>query len=111
MRKPLPCSSRSIHYCRDRISAKAKAWANQLPGHTTMKSVGQTVRPEPSLILRQRLTSTIRKKDKRIAGRPIIRLGNVLHATLTVYPPKDHNSDYSNSCLSRRRIPHSRHRS
>jgi len=33
------------------------------------------------------------QKDKPIAGRPIIRLGNVSTPTLTVYPPKDHNSD------------------
>ena len=35
---------------------------------------------------------TTTSKDNMIAGKPLIRLGNVAKPTLTVYPPKQHNT-------------------
>ncbi len=69
--------------------AQKPAW-EPAPGHTTIAiwphgAPGATANPSPE-------TDTTTVKDNLIAGKPIIRLGNVSTPTLTVYPPKDKNT-------------------
>ncbi len=71
-------------------SAQKPVW-QPAPGHTTMNlwpngAPGAQPNPPAEVDLNNP------EKDKPIAGRPIIRLGNVSTPTLTVYSPKDQNS-------------------
>jgi acetyl esterase/lipase len=72
-------------------SAQKPAW-QPAPGHTTINlwpngAPGAQPHPPAEVDLNNP------EKDKPIAGRPIVRLGNVSAPTLTVYSPKDHSSD------------------
>jgi acetyl esterase/lipase len=71
-------------------SAQKPAW-QPAPGHTTMNlwpngAPGAQPNPPAEVDLNNP------EKDKPIAGRPIIRLGNVSTPALTVYSPKDQNT-------------------
>src|SRR5438552_9354265 len=73
------------------VSAQKPAWQPE-PGHTTINlwpngAPGAQPNPPAEVDLNNP------EKDKTMAGRPIIRLGNVSNPTLTVYAPKDHGSD------------------
>jgi acetyl esterase/lipase len=71
-------------------SAQKPAWQPE-PGHTTLNlwpngAPGAQPNPPAEADLNNP------EKDKPIAGRPIIRLGNVSTPTLTVYAPKENKS-------------------
>ena len=69
------------------VSAKAQKPAGQpAPGHITLPlwpngTPGAAANPAPEI-------DTTKPTDNLIAGRPLIRLGNVSNPTLTVYAPK-----------------------
>lgn len=69
--------------------AQKPAWA-PAPGHPSFPiwpngAPGATANPEPEV-------DTTNTKDDLIAGRPLIRLGNVSSPTLTIYTPKGKNT-------------------
>ena len=69
--------------------AQAPAWEPP-PGHTTLRlwsqdAPGATAKPVPEI-------DTTTAKDNLIAGKPLIRLGNVSTPTLTLYSPKGKKS-------------------
>jgi acetyl esterase/lipase len=73
------------------VSAKAQkpAW-QPAPGHITLPlwpngAPGAAANPAPEI-------DTTKPTDNLIAGRALIRLGNVSNPTLTVYPPKGKNT-------------------
>jgi acetyl esterase/lipase len=68
--------------------AQRAAW-EPAPGHTTLAiwptgAPGATANPSPEV-------DTTTAKDNLIAGKPLIRLGNVSTPTLTLYTPKGKN--------------------
>jgi acetyl esterase/lipase len=72
------------------LSAEKPVWQPE-PGHTTINlwpngAPGAKPNPPAEVDLNNP------EKDKPIAGRPIIRLGNVSTPTLTVYSPKENKS-------------------
>ncbi len=71
------------------LFAQKTAW-QPAPGHLTLPlwpngAPGASPNPLPEV-------DTTTAKDKLIAGRPIIRLGNVSRPTLTLYAPRDKNT-------------------
>jgi acetyl esterase/lipase len=69
--------------------AQKAAWA-PAPGHTTLAlwpngAPGGKPDPEPEV-------DTTILKDNRIAGKPVLRLGNVSSPTITLYSPKRKNT-------------------
>ena len=71
------------------ICAQKPAW-QPAPGHTTLPvwphaAPGAPANPAPEL-------DTTTPKEKLIAGRPVIRLGNVSTPTLTLYTPTGKNT-------------------
>ena len=72
------------------VSAQKPAWQPE-SGHTTVNlwpNGAPDAKPNPPA----EVDLNDPAKDKPIAGRPIIRLGNVSNATLTVYAPKESRS-------------------
>ena len=72
-------------------SAQKPAW-QPAPGHTTINlwpNGAPGAQPNPPA----EVDMNNPEKDKPIAGRPIMRLGNVSTPTLTVYAPKNPSSD------------------
>src|SRR6185312_10040118 len=72
-------------------SAHKPAW-QPAPGHTTINlwpNGAPGAQPNPPA----EVDMNNPEKDKPIAGRPILRLGNVSTPTLTVYAPKNPSSD------------------
>ena len=70
-------------------SAQKPAW-QPAPGHTTLNiwphaAPGAPANPAPEI-------DTTSTKDNLIAGKPLVRLGNVSTPTLTVYSPKGKNT-------------------
>ena len=75
--------------CSTALLAQKPAW-EPAPGHLTLPlwpngAPGATADAKPEV-------DTTTSKDQLIAGRPIIRLGNVSSPTLTLYSPKGTNS-------------------
>jgi acetyl esterase/lipase len=75
--------------CLAQKPAQEPAW-QPAPGHTTLKlwphgAPGAPANPGPEV-------DTTSAKDNLIAGKPLIRLGNVSDPTLTVYAPKGKNT-------------------
>lgn len=71
------------------LFAQKPAW-QPAPGHQTLPlwpngAPGAPANPAPEV-------DTTTEKDKLIAGRPVIRLGNVSQPTLTIYTPKERNT-------------------
>ncbi len=71
------------------LFAQKPAW-QPAPGHTTLAlwpngAPGAPANPGPEI-------DTTTAKDNRIAGKPLIRLGNVSAPTLTLYPAKGNNT-------------------
>ncbi len=71
------------------LPAQTPAW-QPAPGHTTLRlwpngAPGAVPNPAPE-------ADTTTAKDPLIAGRPIIRLGDVSNPTLTLYTPKGKNT-------------------
>jgi acetyl esterase/lipase len=71
------------------LSAQNPAWPPS-PGHTTLPVWPGAAPGAPSSPAAEIDTTTA--KDNLIAGKPLVRLGNVSAPTLTLYPPKDANS-------------------
>jgi acetyl esterase/lipase len=71
------------------LFAQKPAW-QPAPGHTTLAiwphgAPGAQPNPSPEV-------DTTTAKDKLIAGKPVIRLGNVSNPTLTIYAPQGRNT-------------------
>src|SRR5215813_8705418 len=75
------------------VHAQKPAWQPE-PGHATL-NLWPNGAPgaQPNLSVEADLTNP--DKDELIAGRPLIRLGNVSKPTLTVYAAKDNTSGAS----------------
>jgi acetyl esterase/lipase len=71
------------------MNAQKPAW-EPAPGHVTLPLWPGTAPGAPTNLPPEVDTTTA--KDNLIAGRPLVRLGNVSAPTLTVYPPKGANS-------------------
>ncbi len=71
------------------MNAQKSAW-EPAPGHVTLPLWPGTAPGAPTNLPPEVDTTTA--KDNLIAGRPLVRLGNVSAPTLTVYPPKGANS-------------------
>ena len=71
------------------LNAQKPAW-QPAPGHTTLHLWPGTA-PGPSLSSAPEVDTTS-AKDNLIAGKPLVRLGNVSTPTLTVYSPKGKNT-------------------
>ena len=71
------------------ISAQQPAW-QPAPGHLTLPLWPGIAPGAPTNLPPEVDTTTA--KDNLIAGRPIVRLGNVSTPTLTLYAPKENNS-------------------
>ncbi|WP_263355675.1 alpha/beta hydrolase [Acidicapsa ligni] len=69
--------------------AQKPAW-QPAPGHITM-NIWPTTAPGPDTTKGPEVDTTS-AKDNLIAGRPLVRLGNVATPTLTVYSPKGNNT-------------------
>jgi acetyl esterase/lipase len=72
------------------LFAQVSAW-QPAPGHTTLDlwphgAPGASANAPPE-------DNTTTSKDRVVAGKPVIRLGNVSAPTLTVYTPKDKNTE------------------
>ena len=70
------------------LSAQQTAWP-PAPGHITMElwphgAPGAEANPDPE-------TNITTAKDRMVAGKPVIRIGNVSKPTLTIYTPKNKN--------------------
>jgi acetyl esterase/lipase len=73
----------------DKLIAQEVAW-RPAPGHTETPIWPDKI-PDAKPIAGSEINTTT-SKDARIAGQPVLRLGNVALPTMTVYPPKDKNS-------------------
>jgi acetyl esterase/lipase len=71
------------------VLAQNPAWA-PAPGHTTV-SLWPEGAPGAKTNLGTEIDTTT-TKDRTVAGKPVIRLGNVFAPTLTVYPPQGKNT-------------------
>ncbi len=71
------------------VSAQAPAW-QPAPGHTTLP-LWTGVAPGAELNAAPEVDTTT-SKDNLIAGKPLVRLGNVSIPTLTLYPPAGKNT-------------------
>ena len=71
------------------LFAESPAW-QPAPGHITMNLWPGRAPGAPANLPPEENTTTA--KDHLIAGKPVIRLGNVVTPTLTVYAPKGYNS-------------------
>jgi acetyl esterase/lipase len=69
--------------------AQKPAW-QPAPGHTTLKLWPGTA-PGPTIASGPEVDTTT-AKDNLIAGKPLVRLGNVSTPTMTVYAPKGKNT-------------------
>ena len=69
--------------------AQTPAWA-PAPGHTTLKLWPHGAPGAPGATGPE--VDTTKPSDNLIAGKPLIRLGNVTDPTLTLYAPKDKNT-------------------
>jgi acetyl esterase/lipase len=76
------------------LLGQERAWP-PTPSHTTLnvwphRAPGAQPNPAPE-------SDTTTPKDNLVAGKPVIRLGNVSTPTLTLYPPKAPNDGATNS--------------
>jgi hypothetical protein len=88
------------------LFAQKPAW-QPAPGHLTLPlwpsgAPGAPPNPVPEV-------DTTTAKDNLIAGKPLIRLGNVSSPTLTLYAPREKNTGAARGCLSGGRLPHPGH--
>ncbi len=74
------------------LGAQQSAW-QPAPGHETISIWPGAAPGAPESMPPEADMTTA--KDKLIAGRPVMRLGNVVKPTLTVYAPKGHNTGAS----------------
>jgi acetyl esterase/lipase len=72
------------------VLAQKPAW-QAAPGHTTLQVWPGLAPGAPSNLGPEIDTTTV--KDNLIAGKPLVRLGNVSAPTLTLYSPKSKNTD------------------
>ena len=75
--------------CANVLAAQKPAW-QPAPGHLTLPlwpngAPGAVANPPPEV-------DTTTAKDNLIAGKPLVRLGNVSNPTLTLYKPKNKNT-------------------
>jgi acetyl esterase/lipase len=82
------CAALAAFSCLN-LSAQQPAW-RPAPGHLTMPLWPGVAPGAPVNSLAEVDTTTA--KDNLIAGRPLVRLGNVSAPTLTVYSPKGRNT-------------------
>jgi acetyl esterase/lipase len=71
------------------LAAQPSGWPPS-PGHLTLNLWPGVAPGEPANLPPEADTTTA--KDPLIAGRPVVRLGNVSTPTLTLYPPRGKNS-------------------
>jgi acetyl esterase/lipase len=71
------------------LAAQPSGWPPS-PGHLTLNLWPGVAPGEPANLPPEADTTTA--KDQLIAGRPVVRLGNVSTPTLTLYPPKGKNT-------------------
>ncbi len=76
-------------WCATALCAQQPAW-QPAPGHETIELWPGGAPGAPASLPPEADMTTA--KDNLIAGKPVMRLGNVLKPTLTVYAPKAHNS-------------------
>ena len=88
MRRHLSCLA-AVIFLSAGLFAQKPAW-QPAPGHLTLNLWPHGAPgAQPKSAAEVDITTA---KDDLIAGKPLIRLGNVSVPTLTVYPPKDHNT-------------------
>jgi acetyl esterase/lipase len=88
MFKPILLSAAAMLFAAG-LQAQKPAWA-PAPGHTTLELWPNGAPGQPAADGPEVDTSTA--KDNLIAGRPLIRLGNVTKPTMTVYSPAKNNT-------------------
>ena len=92
-----------------RSDAQKPAW-QPAPGHITLPLWPNGAPGAPANLPAE--VDTTKPTDNLIAGRPLVRLGNVSNPDADgLRAKRHHHLATSGGCLSRRRIPDSRHRS
>lgn len=84
-----PCLMMAAFLCASMLGAQKPAW-EPAPGHVTLPLWPGAAPGAPENLPPEADMTT--SKDNLIAGKPIIRLGNVVKPTLTVYAPSGHNT-------------------
>ncbi|MGA8027376.1 MAG: alpha/beta hydrolase [Bryobacteraceae bacterium] len=79
----------SISWTLNNVAAQEPAW-RPAPGHTEIP-IWPNVVPDAKTAAGLEVDTTT-SKDALIAGKPVVRLGNVASPTITLYSPSDKNS-------------------